>query len=48
MISRKWGGTEKKAAACREFGPINYRIRITWKNRTETVGAFKQNGSRIK
>ena len=39
---------KKKANVCREFGFVNSTIQTIRKNRTRIIGAFEQNGSRIK
>jgi hypothetical protein len=37
-----------KADVDRKFGLVNSTTQTIWKNRTKTLGAFEQNGSRIK
>jgi hypothetical protein len=39
---------KKKADVCQEFCLINSTIQTIWKNRTQIISAFEQNGSRIK
>ena len=31
-----------------KFGVVNFTIQTFWKNKTETIGAFEQIGSRLK
>ena len=39
---------KKKAAVCREFHVIHQAIQKIYKNRTEVINAFEENGSIIK
>ena len=42
------GGGEHEVDVCQEFGLVNCAIQTICWNRTEIIGTFEQNGSRIK
>jgi hypothetical protein len=47
-VIRETENGKKKADVCREFGLVNFMIQTIWKNRTEIISTFEQNGSIIK
>jgi hypothetical protein len=47
-LTRQIHNGKKKADVYPEFGPVISTIQTIWENRTKTVSAFAENGSRIK